>query len=385
MNKQLQQSYNILSKLRLDNGMYIASPSNDYHYVWLRDTFYEVLPYLNSDDDRYEKTYHRILDLLKEYKWKIDIHSSEKPVFPYQYIHARYEANTVTELHMEWGHAQHDAVGAILFGIAEGVRVGKDIIRDDSDRHVIQSVVNYLACCEYWQDPDNGMWEEWKEVHASSVGAVVAGLRAISKQNIADVPHTLIQKGKETLNTLLPRESDSRPIDLSLLSLIYPYNVVDDYQKEQILYKVETLLLRERGVIRYLGDSYYSTIEKSHGRHLPLGHYYGTEAEWTFGLPWLALVHMSMGNNASAREYLARTEKVMLEDGSLPELYFANSDKYNGNTPLGWANAMYILAKEMYNKDVLNLSFIRKKRKNISEEELNSLIDYLESVGIYHF
>jgi phosphorylase kinase alpha/beta subunit len=55
---------------------------------------------------------------------------------------------------------------------------------------------------------------------------------------------------------------------------------------------------------------------------------------------------MELGNIEKAQEYIKRTEDVMLEDGSLPELYFANSNKYNGNTPLGWANSMYILAKE---------------------------------------
>jgi GH15 family glucan-1,4-alpha-glucosidase len=55
---------------------------------------------------------------------------------------------------------------------------------------------------------------------------------------------------------------------------------------------------------------------------------------------------MELGNISKAKEYIKRTEEVMLEDGSLPELYFANSSKFNGNTPLGWSNAMYILAKE---------------------------------------
>jgi GH15 family glucan-1,4-alpha-glucosidase len=47
-----------------------------------------------------------------------------------------------------------------------------------------------------------------------------------------------------------------------------------------------------------------------------------------------------------AQSYVEWTEKVMLEDGSLPELYFAGANIQNPNTPLGWSNAMYILAKE---------------------------------------
>ena len=56
-------------------------------------------------------------------------------------------------------------------------------------------------------------------------------------------------------------------------------------------------------------------------------------------------------------DYIKKTEEVMLEDGSLPELYFANSDQYNGNTPLGWSNAMYILAKEELDKSIRDTEF----------------------------
>jgi len=110
---------------------------------------------------------------------------------------------------------------------------------------------------------------------------------------------------------------------------------------------VETQLLRERGVIRYQGDSYYSTREHE-GRHHELSFYYGTEAEWTFGLPWLTLCYLELGDLAKANYYIKRTEEVMLPDASLPELYFAKSKQYNRNTPLGWGSAMYILAKEKY-------------------------------------
>ena len=120
----VEKSYAILESLRLPHGLYLASPSNDYHYVWLRDSFYEVLPYLTSDCSRYEDTYHRILDLFRDLEWKLDIHQHRKPEVQWQYIHARYEAKEVKEMDTPWGHAQHDAVGAILFGISEGERVG---------------------------------------------------------------------------------------------------------------------------------------------------------------------------------------------------------------------------------------------------------------------
>lgn len=340
----LKQSYQILDSLRLPHGLYLASPSTDYSYVWLRDSFYEVMPYLDKPCDTYEKTYHRMLDMFKEYEWKLDVHTKQKPREQWEYIHARYDAQTVTEIDTPWGHAQHDAVGAVLFGIGQGIKAGKKILRDEKDREVIQKVVWYLNCCKYWEDKDNGIWEENREVRSSSIGACVAGLK-----NVADlvyVPAEMIAKGYEALYKLFPKETKTRNTDLALLTLIYPYNLLPKPLTQLIINNVEKELLRKRGVIRYKYDSYYSTLEKEFGRHQSLEFYDGSEAEWTFGLPWLALCHMELGNYSKAKYYIDRTEGVMLENGSLPELYFADSDRFNVNQPLGWSNAMYILAKE---------------------------------------
>ena len=89
----------------------------------------------------------------------------------------------------------------------------------------MQKLVNYLECLQYWQAADNGMWEENMEIHASSIGACVAGLNAVKM--LVNVNEELIKKGEETLRFLLPRESETKATDLALLSLIFPYRVVD--------------------------------------------------------------------------------------------------------------------------------------------------------------
>jgi phosphorylase kinase alpha/beta subunit len=344
----LEKSYAILDKLRMPHGLYLASPSEDYSFVWLRDSFYEVLPYLDKDCDRYEKTYHRFLNLFKEYEWKLDIHTKQKPIEQWEYIHAKYDAHTVREVDQPWGHAQHDSVGAILFGIGEGERVGKKIIRDDKDKQIVQKIVNYLYCCNYWIDSDNGIWEEDREIHSSSVGAVIQGLQSV--RDIVYVPRELITRGYYTLGNMFSRESANKEVDLAQLTLVYPFKVYVGIDAETIVKNVENKLLKKRGVIRYESDSYYSSLENEFGRHMGRSFYIGSEAEWTMGLPFLSLCHFELGNYDKAEYYIKRTEEVMLEDGSLPELYYSNSDKYNGNTPLGWSNALYIIAKEKMNK-----------------------------------
>ncbi|MGZ4160453.1 MAG: glycoside hydrolase family 15 protein [Neobacillus sp.] len=345
MNDKVFNSYQILDHLRLPHGLYLASSSRDYQYVWLRDSFYMSLPYLNQDNGIYELTYHRILDLFKEYEWKLNIHTQQRPVEQWEYIHSRYSASDLREIDSPWGHAQHDAVGAILWGIGMGEKRGKRLIRDSKDHEIVQKLVGYLGCVQYWEDADNGMWEEWREVHSSSVGACVSGLQAV--RDLVFVPGEWITKGYQTLERLFPSESVDRPFDLAQMSLIYPYRVMTGADAKVVVEQIQAQLLRERGVIRYKGDSYYSTLEHE-GRHYDLSYYYGTEAEWTFGLPWLALCHLELGNMEKANHFIKQTESVMLSDGSLPELYFAKTTTYNSNTPLGWGSAMYILAKERY-------------------------------------
>lgn len=176
----MEKLFQVLESMRLPNGAYIASPSHDYSYVWIRDVGYTVLPYLYTQSasvtNRYVEAYRAILDLFKRYEWKIDIHSRRKPTQLFEYIHARY-APDLTELASPWGHAQNDAIGLFLWGIGEGVRLGVPVFRDQGDRRIVQKLVDYLSCLSYWQMPDNGMWEGQEEVHASSVGDCVAGLK----------------------------------------------------------------------------------------------------------------------------------------------------------------------------------------------------------------
>ncbi len=358
MNKVFQ-SYEILKRLQLENGLFLASTSSDYSYVWLRDSFYMSLPYIDKNCGTYEKVYHRILDLFIELEdVKLTYHTKVKPVLWFEFIHARYSAQDVKEIpDHEWGHSQNDAIGAILWGIGEGVKNGRSIIRNNKDIEIIQKLVYYLETLEYWKHDDSGMWEEIREVRSSSIAACVAGLNSVHELGFV-VPTYIIEEGMLALYKLFPKETETRNIDLAQMSLVYPYNIFDNILSEEILRSVEENLVRDRGVIRYEGDSYYNPLEKEYGRGMSRSFYKGTEAEWCFGFGFLSLGYMNLGNVEKAKYYLDRLESIMLEDGSVPELYYSGSDKYNVNTPLGWANSMYILAKERMNKYEMNLTSV---------------------------
>src|SRR3989338_1883608 len=255
----LSQSLQILRTMQYPTGLFAASRMTvrtGYNLAWIRDNVYATLGLEAAK--KYiivKKTLRALLDVLLKHEYKIDWAIKEKPRHNYQYIHARYDPITMEEIWERWGNKQNDAIGALLFKIGDLEEKGIKIIRNKNDLRILQKLVNYLQSIEYWHDKDNGMWEESEEIHASSVGACVAGLKKISK--IVDVPKGLIRNGNDALNSLLPRESETKETDMALLSLIYPYNIVTKKQRDAILKNVEKKLVKEKGIIRYTGDKYH--------------------------------------------------------------------------------------------------------------------------------
>lgn len=328
----------ILKGLQYDSGLFAASDKTvgtGYDKSWLRDNFYETIAFeMLGDWHTVEKTYEAILGIFLKHEEKIDWAIENKPHATFQYIHARFHPETFDEFWEEWGNKQNDAIGCILFRIGElEAHHQRSILKTEEQFRIINKLVQYLGSIEYWHDRDSGMWEEDEEVHASSVGACVAGLKSIKRIPKVHVPELFIRKGQEALQVLLPRESQRKFVDLSLLSLVWPYNIVSPEQRDQILKNVEYHLLRERGVIRYKGDRYYNKNNDG----------YSEEAEWTFGLAWLAIIYEQSGNLEKAKELLKELLAIDTEKG-LPELYFSNSPEYNDNTPLGWSESLFIVA-----------------------------------------
>ncbi len=309
--------------------LFAAAPNTrtGYNRVWIRDNIYALFGFeARGDLTTSTKTVHSLLDILKKHSYKIDwMIKQPLPKDGHRYIHPRYDENG-NELSEPWGWKQNDAIGALLWKIGTLDKKGKFAWRA-GDKEIVQKIVVYLQAIEYWHDSDNGMWEEAEEVHASSIGACLAGLLAID--HIVHVPLHLIAHGEHALRTLLPRESITKETDLALLSLIWPYNIVTPQERELILKNVEELV-REKGLIRYVGDQYYSN---------------GREAEWTMGFPWLAIIYRQSGEMNKYYFYLNKAKSALNEKGVLPELYFGGTSTHNDNTPLAWAMSLLEAAR----------------------------------------
>jgi phosphorylase kinase alpha/beta subunit len=334
----IDKHLDILKSLQVPTGLFLASAkktSVGYDKSWLRDNFYETIAFeVIGDWKTVEKTYEAILNIFLRYEDKIDWAINNKPQASFQYIHARFHPESFDEFWEEWGNKQNDAIGCILFRIGElETNQKRSILKKPEHFRIIEKLVKYLERIEYWHDRDSGMWEEGEELRSSSVGACVAGLKSVAKIPSLEVPAWLIREGEKTLNRLLPRESEYRFVDLALLSLIWPYNVVTETQRDQILENVEYHLLRDKGVIRYKGDRYFNKN--------PDG--FSEEAEWTFGLSWLAIIYEKIDRRDKASELI---KNLIAEDTprGMPELYFSNSDEFNDNTPLGWSESLFVVA-----------------------------------------
>lgn len=356
-NDILEIHLNNIRKLQSSSGLFLASRSDvstGYNKAWLRDNFYTCLAFEEMEDwDTVHKVWKALLAIFVKHKDKISWAVKNKPYHTYQYIHARYHPETFEEFWEEWGNKQNDAVGAILFKIGDLEQRGVGIVETAAEKEVLQILVDYLSSIEYWQDADNGVWEEYEEIHASSVGACVAGLKSIGKTGLVTMRSHMIEKGEAALKQLLPRESKTKFTDLALLSLIYPFNVVGSQMRAEILRHLEYHLEKNRGVIRYKNDRYYNKNKDG----------VSEEAEWCFGFPWLSIIYSEMatppglssrppldqGRQDSetylekAHKYLEKSYKTIYND-QIPELYYSDSDLPNDNTPLGWAESLFVVA-----------------------------------------
>lgn len=335
----MNQHLRILKQLQYNSGLFAASKKDaptGYGKAWLRDNFYECLAFEYIGDwETVRKTYRAVLDIFLKHEYKIDFAIKEKPMHRHEYIHPRYNPETFDEFWEEWGNKQNDSIGSILFKIGQLEHIrGVKILEGEDDRRIVQKLVYYLESIRYWEDSDSGVWEEDEELHASSVGACVAGLKMVKNYAHIDVPKNLIDKGIKSLKNLLPRESRRKYVDLALLSLIWPYNVVTVKERDKILENIEYHLVKKKGVIRYKNDYYYNRN--------PDG--YSEEAEWTFGFSWLAIIYERLGDWEKAIRYIKYARKTINAKGEIPELYYSNSNNYNENTPLGWAESLFIVA-----------------------------------------
>ena len=372
-------AYTHLESLRQLNGGYVASPyqgesgGDMYNVFWLRDIMYAT--YANEYVGAYDKmieSYRLVLRIFHKHSQKVSGGARKRHYLgscANEVVHARVHPVTLEEITSEWGHHQLDIFGLFLYKTGDLIKKGHPVISADERDTVVllRDIILYLTTVRWHSEPDFGMWEEGPELHSSSIGSVLAGLTMwhddgyyhpkytadIKLHRYLPVPQEFIEYGQRSFDAILPRESEGRAQDLAQLSLIWPYSIATEGQANEILKNVEKYLVRERGVVRYLGDMYFnSDPEKPEGN----------EAEWPLGFAWLSIIYSKLALRnlivndifgtpeeyvERAEYYLEKLESVMTEDGKVPELY--QGSEMNWNVPLAWAQSFYVVARQSLN------------------------------------
>ncbi|XP_038213012.1 probable phosphorylase b kinase regulatory subunit alpha isoform X2 [Zerene cesonia] len=395
----------IVHKLILDHqqpvtGLFPASPQNDH--AWIRDNLYCILAVwglsmafkkiADQDEDR-AKTYELeqscvklmrgLLMAMMQQKEKVEKFKSTQN--PHDSLHAKYSSITgrtvVTDT--EWGHLQIDAISLYLLVLAQMTASGLQIVFSLDEVAFIQNLVFYIESA--YCTPDYGIWERGDktnhglpELNASSIGMAKAALEAMNELDLfgarggpSSVIHVLAdeaQKCQAVLQSMLPRESNSKELDSGLLSIIsYPAFAVDDpHLITKTRDTIVTKLQGKFGCKRFLRDGHKTPREDPNRLYYEpweLRMFENIECEWPLFFCYLILDYCFQGVKNNVSEYMQKLEMIMIrkDDGMklVPELYSVPADKAHleqsepgsqeriplGRCPFIWAQSLYILGK----------------------------------------
>lgn len=351
-----------LLNLRTKDGLFIASPSEEYSKIWLRDSIYCALAfYYLGDKDIVEHHNQGIFNILDKIRYKIEWAIKEKPKNNYQYIHARYNPETLNEYSEPWGNCQNDTIALLIAWLNK--------FKSERSLFYTDLLKKYLIAIDATTSPDNGMWEEDIKLNISSYLTSRFVLLQGNNQESLQI--------NDFSNTI--KDTD---IDMSLLSLIFPFNMLERKDALNLLNIIESKLVREKGLIRYEKDKY---------------NFREYEAEWTMGFPWLSIAYFYTNNIEKYYYYLAKSISVLTKEKYMPELYFGKTNQYNQNTPLGWSMALLLIALSLSNEKKIcnepdkslscqssNLKIDNKRKiSNILDSKINELYGYENQFNSY--
>jgi phosphorylase kinase alpha/beta subunit len=363
----------------------------DYTHAWVRDNVYSILAvwgltlaYRQEDHDRSSRLEQAVVKLMRGLLAAMMQQAGKVERFkhtqdPLDALHAKYDTHTGEPVVGDdaWGHLQLDATAIFLLMLVQMSKSGLGIVQNPHEVDFIQNLVYYLAKAN--RTPDYGIWERGHkhnegvaEINASSVGMAKAALEAVQgfdplpgKAPAIHVQGDDIAQARNTLEGLLPRESESKETDASLLSVIgFPaYAVEDPILVGRTRAEIVDKLQGRYGCKRFLRDGHQTVLEDHSRLHYEPGElreFENIESEWPLFFTYFLLDAALRGDEEEARDYRARLEDLFQErDGQhlLPELYYVPADLVelerarphsqsrlpNENVPLVWAQSLYLL------------------------------------------
>ncbi|KAM9228406.1 phosphorylase b kinase regulatory subunit beta isoform 4-T4 [Leptosomus discolor] len=313
---------------------------------------------------------------------------------PSECLHSVFSAHTGDEVFspMEYGHLQINAVSLFLLYLVEMISSGLQIIYNTDEVSFIQ---NLVFCVERaYRVPDFGVWERGSkynngspELHSSSVGLAKAALEAINGFNLFGnqgcswsvifVDFDAHNRNRQTLCSLLPRESRSHNTDAALLPCIsYPaFALDDDVLFNQTLDKIIRKLKGKYGFKRFLRDGYRTALEDKTRRYYKPAEiklFDGIECEFPLFFIFMIIDGVFRGNPAQVKEYQDLLDPLLQHTSEgcpvVPKYYYVPADfveleknhpgsqkRFPSNSGRDgrfflWGQAVYIIAKLLADK-----------------------------------
>lgn len=315
-------------------GAVLASPDVDeyfehcgrYGYCWPRDALFinkalNILGMKNLTDKFYDV-------------W------ARKAQFESGIFEQRYYSNG--ELAPSWG-IQIDETAAILIGVYEN---GKWRKLEDLIYKATIGLLNFLSA-EHFSKVCFDLWEERKGVHLYSTASIYEGLRLGNEMliNINPIKYKkislIIQKELEEIKNAIKnnfikedrllRSIDNWKLDISLLSAVIPFNIIDINEscvKNTVDLIEKNLKLSNGGYLRYEDDNYK-----------------GGNA-WIISTLWLALYYIEINDFKKANELFDWVTTHADNLNFLPEQIERNGHNSAWVIQLSWSHAMYVIVKD---------------------------------------
>ncbi|TPX33444.1 hypothetical protein SmJEL517_g03657 [Synchytrium microbalum] len=343
----------ILERQNAVTGLIPASVAvtahGDYRDAWVRDNVYSILAvwgvslaYRRIDDEQgrgYElehataKCMRGLLFAMMGQAAKVEKFKNTQSLT--DCLHAKYNTSTGATVvgDSEWGHLQIDATSIFIFYLAQMTASGMQIVYTMDEVNFVQNLVFYIE--RAYRTPDYGIWERGNklnhgmpELNSSSIGMAVAALQAINGINLfggrggsASVIHVLpdeITRNVTTLQSALPRESNSKEVDAAILSVIsFPAFAVSDYALvNRTRNEITKKLGGKFGMKRFLRDGHQTELEdNSRGHYNPheLQVFENIESEWPLFFTYMVLDGFFRGDITQAEDYLERLKPLLVD------------------------------------------------------------------------
>ncbi|CAK9304381.1 unnamed protein product [Gordionus sp. m RMFG-2023] len=268
-------------------------------------------------------------------------------------FHAKFNAHTMNTIvqDFQWGHLQIDAISLYLLILAQMTASGLQLIFNLDEVSFIQNMVFYIE--EAYRTADYGIWERGQktnqglpELNSSSIGMAKAALDSLNELDLfgaaggnSSIIHCVAGESQQceiVLESMLPRESNSKEVDSAILFLIgYPAFAIDSislvkHTKQVIIEKLQG----RYGFKRFLRDGYCTAIEDASRQYYEpyeLKTFENIECEWPMFFALMKIDAVFQKNQERLEYYDGILEKVMIHrsDGVkiMPELYSVPLEK----------------------------------------------------------